>query len=141
MDWGWKSQYNGCGKGCVSGVGKDPWEFRRLAINYPSWSKTNYFPDQPEGSLKGIWDLKEEEILFVVGDFEGYTRTRDIDFAVPSLSPVRIKNNCTAYDDEKPGHGQTWTDMANHVEGYMRDFQAQQAVERGKIRIEMEMGM
>jgi len=140
--YGWDDRYQGCGTGCVSSLAReDPWEFRRLAINYPSWAKTNYFPDQPEGSLKGSWYLKVEEVLFVVGEFEEYKRIRGIDFAVPSLSPIRIKNNCTSYDDERPDHGHTWTNMVDRVEESMRDFQAQRAAIREEYRIEMESGM
>ena len=71
----------------------------------------------------------------MVGPFKEYTRMTDVEFAVPSKSPARIKKNCTLYDDERPAYGKTWADMADHVEGYMRSFQAQQTAEREEYMI------
>lgn len=124
--------YEGCGEGCLSICGDErPLRIRRLVINFPSWIKPSDDEDIPEGSIWGLSDVKVEELLFVVGDFEYYMRTRDVNFVTPAERPIMISNTLSA--DEKKisgGYEKTWPMMEKEVVRYMKGCKAQRAAER-----------
>jgi hypothetical protein len=139
---GWKDMYKSCGESCLSQKDyRTSWESKRLAINFRDWIKVGVLPDEPAGSLRRLFHLKVDELLFVVGDFEPFARTRDVNFVAPSRPRASISNAFLQHEKrDRPGCVVTWPEMEEDLQGQMRDFKAQRAAEREALKIEYENG-
>ncbi len=135
---GW--QDTNCGQSCLGRVNySNPWEIKRLAINFRDWVKVGVLPENPAGSLRGIWHLKVDELLFVVGDFEQFSRTRDVNFVAPSQPRASISNAFSQCEERDcTGCLKTWKWMEEELQGQMRDFKAMRAAEWEAARIELK---
>lgn len=82
-----------------------------------------------------------EELLFVVGDYEQFIRTRDIDFVAPS-QPRTSMSNAWSHREERDSAGylKTWAEMEEDLQREMRDYKAKRAAEIEAIRIKCEEG-
>jgi hypothetical protein len=60
--------------------------------------KVGVLSDISVGSLRGLLHLKVVEVLFVVGDFEQFARTRDINFVAPSQPRTSMSNAFSQYE-------------------------------------------
>jgi hypothetical protein len=81
-----------------------------------------------------LFDQKVEELLLVVGNFEHYTRTRDVSFITPSERPCAVSNAMSEDERKKPrAFNKTWSMTEEDVAGYMQDYKADQPAERKRL--------
>jgi hypothetical protein len=103
--------------------------------------KVGVLSDISVGSLRGLLHLKVGELLFVVGDFEQFARTRDINFVAPSQPRTSMSNAFSQYEKrDRTAYLKTWPEMEEDLQGEMRDFKAKRAAEREAFKIKCEEG-
>lgn len=137
---GWEDKK--CCQSCLVQVcSSTPWEVKRLAISFRDWLRVGVLSDISVGSLRGLLHLKVVELLFVVGDFEQFVRTRDVNFVAPSQPRGSISNAFSQYETrDRTGNLNTWPEMEEDLHGEMRDFKAKRAAKREAFRIKCEEG-